>query len=67
MSWVGLAAARIPAAEECLQAEFKVAHAHDALDGSFAQFGSQRQNVRSRGPELLVLHLHPVQLARLVG
>ncbi len=36
MSWVGLAAAGKPAAEECLKPEFGVAHAHDALDGAFA-------------------------------
>jgi len=36
MSWVGLAAARKSAAEECLKAEFKVAHAQDALHGAFA-------------------------------
>ena len=36
ISWVGLAAARKPAAEECLKAEFDVAHPHDAFDGAFA-------------------------------
>ena len=36
MSWVGLAAAGEPAAEERLKAEFDVTHAHDALDGAFA-------------------------------
>jgi len=50
MSWVGLAVARTPAAEERLKAEFKVAHVYDALHGAFAQFAGQREDIRSHGP-----------------
>jgi len=49
MSWVGLAAAGEPAAEECLKAEFDVAHVHDALDGAFAQFAGQSEDVSGQG------------------
>ena len=66
MSWVGLATVGRSVAKNGPQAEFDVAHAHDALDGFLAQLASQREDIGGHGPQVPVLRLHPVQLARLV-
>jgi hypothetical protein len=42
-------------AEEVLKAEFEVAHRQYALDGTFAQFAGEGQDIRGDPPKLLVL------------
>ena len=45
MSWDGLASVVWPAAQECLKAEIDVAHSENSLDGAFAEFAGQRENL----------------------
>ena len=61
----GVSASGGPAAEKVLKAEFEVAHPQDALDGAFAQFACQGQDIRGDTAKLLVLLVHAVQLAGL--
>ncbi len=63
---VGLASAGLSMSEERLKAEFNVAHGHDALDGAFAQFASQSEDIGGHGAQVPVLRLRPVEFARLV-
>ena len=55
------------AAEEGLEAKFSVAHPQDPLDGAFAQFACQGQDIRGDTAKLLVQLLHAVQFACLRG
>ena len=49
MLWVGLAMADGSVSEERLEAEFDVVHLHDAVDGAFAQFMGQREDIHRYG------------------
>ena len=46
---VGLAMADGSVSEERLEAEFDVVHLHDAVDGAFAQFVGQREDIHRYG------------------
>jgi hypothetical protein len=50
-----------------LEAEFEVAHRQDAVDGAFAQFAGQDEDICGDRPKLVVLFLHTVQLVCLRG
>lgn len=65
MSRVELACRGRPVFEQPLQAELKITHPEDPLDGTFAKLARQGQDVAGDITQLLVLRGHPIQRAGL--
>src|SRR5450631_3717498 len=53
--------------EEGLQPDFEIAHGHDAVDGSLAEFLAESEDVRGDRAQVAVLLFQAVQFPRLRG
>ncbi len=62
MSRVGLGAAWRQGSEQGLEAEFEIAHGHDAVDGALAELGGQGEDFGGDPAQVAVLLFQAVQL-----
>ena len=62
MSRVGLGAAWRQGSEQGLEAEFEIAHGHDAVDGALAKLGGQGEDFGGDPAQVAVLLFQAVQL-----
>src|SRR5208337_2943461 len=67
MLWVGLRSAWRWGSQQGLEAEFEIAHGHDAVDGTLAELGGQGEDIGGDLAQVAVLLFQADQLLALCG